>query len=208
MTNVPPEKSATRKSIRSICIVAAFFSAFFAAHGLMMTAQFFHDQIPAGRIESIVDHTKSGPRLHLDNGQEVVFPAIVLFKQPKPMQLVAGDQVSKQRGTFAYLVNGNPLTNIKWIMHYWLLPGRLVFTLGAYLLLGGIFVLKYQRTPLADLLPSDTDPKRPRKVRTLPMQLMILVVSWLVLVIIVTLLFSCVSGCLFAMGRLLALMSP
>src|SRR4051794_40343672 len=158
--------SGPRWLLRGICLVAAFPSAFFAAHGVLMSGQILNDAIPAGRVEAILGHAKTGPRLRLEHGQEVVFPYWALYAPSVPVQLAVGDQVEKRRDSFAYVVNGMVLTDLHWVLRNWLLPVYLLVPLGAYLIVGTVYVLKYGRAPLADLIWSDADPKCPRRPRT------------------------------------------
>src|SRR5258706_14917313 len=121
MTGTTPTKqrqtlSGPRWLLRGICLVVAFPSAFFAAHGVLMSGQILNDSIPAGRVEAILGHAKTGPRLRLENGQEAVFPYWALYAQSVPVQLAVGDQVEKRRDSFAYVVNGMVLTDLHWVL--------------------------------------------------------------------------------------------
>ena len=82
--------------------MAALFSAFFAAHGLVMTGQFLDDEIRAGTVESVLDPGKAGRRLRLEDGRVVVFTGQVLLLQPRPVRLSAGDRVEKRRDSLVY----------------------------------------------------------------------------------------------------------
>jgi hypothetical protein len=196
-----PEMSASRWLLRALCIVATFFSACFAAHGVLMTGQFLNDDIPAGKIEAITGHTKTGPKLRLDTGREAVFSDQVLFQQPKPVELRVGDLVEKRRVSFVYVVNGTALTDWRWVLQNWLLPVRLLVPLGAYVIGGAIYVLAYRRTPLGDCVWSETDPKRPRRPRTRAGMIAAMLVTWLVGSGLVTTAFGCMAGCLFGIGK-------
>jgi hypothetical protein len=149
-TDPQQTKFGPRWVLRGVCVVATFYSCFFAAHGLLMTGQFLNDEIPAGRIEAILGTTKTGPRLRLDNGKEVVFSSMALFQQPKPVELAVGDRVEKRADSTVYLVNGKPLTNLAWLLHNWLIPTHLLVTLGVYLVAATAYVLIYGRTPIGD----------------------------------------------------------
>jgi hypothetical protein len=193
--------SASRWLLRALCIAATFFSAFFAAHGVLMTGQFLNDEIPAGTIEAITGHTKAGPKLRLDSGREAVFSSQVLFQQAKAIELKPGDRVEKRRDSFVYLVNGTALTDLNWILSNWLLPVRLLVPLGAYVIAGTIYVLAYKRTPLGDCFWADADPKRPHRPHTRPGMIAAMLVAWLVVFGLVTTVFGCMSGCLFGIGK-------
>jgi hypothetical protein len=202
MTDDPPQgPSALRRLLRGVCAFATFFSAFFAAHGLLMTAQFLNDDIPAGRIEAILGTTKSGLRLRLDNGREVVFSNVPLFQRQTPLRLAFGDRVEKRPDSLVYVVNGTPITGFGWVLREWLLPVRLIVPLAAYLLVGTVYVLKYRRTPLGDLAWRDADPKRPRRPRSRPGMIAAVFATWLAVAVLETTIFGCMSGCLFGVGK-------
>jgi hypothetical protein len=192
---------AIRRPLRGICVVATFFSAFFAAHGALMTGQFLNDDIPAGKIEAITGHTKMGPKLRLDNGREAVFSDQVLFQQSKPVELKVGDQVEKRRDSFLYIVNGTALTDLRWVLQNWLLPVHLLVPLGGYVIAGVIYVLAYKRTPLGDCVWSDTDPRRPLRPRTRAGMITAMLVTWLLVFGLVTTAFGCIGGCFSGIGK-------
>jgi hypothetical protein len=196
-----PEMSATRWLLRGLCVVATFYSAFFAAHGVLMTGQFLNDEVRAGKIEAITGYTKMGPKLRLDTGREAVFSGQVLFQQSNPVELKVGDRVEKRRDSFVYIVNGTALTDLRWVLQNWLLPMRLLVLIGTYVIAGTAYVLAYKRTPLGDCVWSDADPKRPRYPRTRASLIATTLVTWLVVFGLVTTAFGCISGCLSGIGR-------
>ncbi|HZN63955.1 MAG TPA: hypothetical protein VFB66_01555 [Tepidisphaeraceae bacterium] len=196
-----PEVSAGRWLLRALYVVATFFSAFFAAHGVLMTGQFLNDEIPAGKIEAITGHTKIGPKLRLDTGREAVFSSQVLFQQAKPVELKPGDRGEKRRDSFVYIVNGSALTDLRWVRQNWLLPVRLLVPLVAYVIVGTVYVLAYKRTPLGDCVWSDADPKRPRRPRTRAGLITAMLLTWLIVFGLVTTAFGCMAGCLSGIGK-------
>ena len=197
----PPAPPPFRLLLRGVCVVAAFFSTIFAAHGVLMTGQFLDDRIPAGTVVAVLGTTKTGPRLRLDNGEEVVFSNQVLFQQPNPVVIAVGDHVEKRRDSFAYVVNGTALTGTSWVVRHWLLPVHLVVLAGAYLLAGTVYVLKYGRTPLGDSVWPDADPARPRRPRTRAGMICAMAMTWLLIAGLATAAFGCMGGCLGAVGR-------
>src|SRR5215204_4965467 len=118
----PEPADSDRRVLRGIYSVAMLFSAFSAAHSVLITGQCLNDEIPAGRIHAIIGHSKMGPRLRLDNGHEAVFWSQVLYRQAEPVKLKIGDQVEKQRDSFVYTVNGIALTDMRWGLANLLLP--------------------------------------------------------------------------------------
>jgi hypothetical protein len=197
----PELRDLIRRLLRGICVVATFFSAPFAAHGVLMTGQFLNDEIPAGRIDAISGYTKIGPKLRLDSGQEAVFPGQVLFQQAKPVEIKVGDRVEKRRNSPVYFVNGTPLTDVRWVLENWLLPVRVLAPLGVYLIVGTIYVLAYKRTPLGDCVWADADSKRPRRPRTRVGMIVATLVAWLAVAGLATMVFGCIEGCLVGIGK-------
>jgi hypothetical protein len=196
-----PVLSATRWLLRGLCIIATFYSAFDAAHGILTTVQILNDEIPAGRIVAITGHSKVGPEIRLDSGREAVFFNQALYQQPRPIELKVGDQVEKRRDSLVYRVNGVALTDLGWVLDHWLLPLRLLVPLAVYLTAGTIYVLAYQRTPLGDCLWSDADPERPHRPRTRAGRVMAMLVGWLIVVGFETVAFACIAGCLSGIGK-------
>ena len=188
-------RDVVRHLLRRICAAAVSISALFAGHGVMVARQFLKDEIPAGRIEAISRGTKSGPMLRLDTGLDVVFSGDVLLQQVEPVKLVVGDRVEKRRDSFRYVVNGTALTDVRWVLRNWLLPVRVVVPLGAYLVLGTVYVLAYRRTPLGDVW-FDADVKRPRRPRTRAGMVVTTFLVWPFAAGLVTAALGCMVGCL------------
>jgi hypothetical protein len=197
----PELRDLWRRVLLGTCLVAIVFSAFFAAHGVLMTMQIVDAEIPAGRIDAIVGQTKSGPRLLLDNGREVIFSSSALFEQPTPVKLAVGDRVEKQRGSLVYVHNGKRLTDFAWVRRTWLLPAQVLVPLGAYLVVTTGYVVAYRRTPLGDWLWADASEKRPHRPRTRVGMIAAAVVVWLAVALFMTALFGCIGGCLSGIVR-------
>ena len=201
--NEPQARGSIRRRVLcGVCVVAALFSGFFATHGLLMTRRLLNDEVPPGRIESILGRTKAGPRLRLDNGQEDVFLDVVLFQQPQPVHLAVGDHVEKQRGSLVYVVNGTALTDVRWVLRNWLLPVRVLAPLAAYLFVGAGYVLAYGRTPFGDLVWSHVE-QRPRRPRTRGGMILAVFASWVVVALLLTTVFGCITGCLSGVAKAL-----
>ena len=71
--NEPELRELIRRVLRGTCIVAAFISAAFAAHGVVMTLQILNDEVPAGKVAFILGETKMGTRVRLENGGKAAF---------------------------------------------------------------------------------------------------------------------------------------
>lgn len=195
--------TVTRWWLRAICFVTTFFSAFFAAHGVLMTGQFLDDEIRPGRIESIAGYTKSGIRLRLENGQEVVFPTAALDDQPRLIELKPGDAIEKRRDSLEYVLNGVPITDTCFVVWNWLLPLRVLVPLTAYLLAGIAYVLMYRSTPLGDRAWSN-DSERPsasRRPRTRGGMIIVVLATWLAATIFFTIVFGCFMTCLGGVAK-------
>jgi hypothetical protein len=198
----PERLTLPRVVLRAVCVVATFFSAFFASHGLLMAGQFLDDEILPGRIESTAGYTKTGVRLRLQNGQEVVFPDAVRYGHAEPVKLNPGDHVEKRRDTLEYRVNGVLLTDARWVVWHWLLPLRVLVPLTAYLMAGIAYVVAYRRTPFGDSTWGN-DPERPRRPRTRCGMIIAVFATWLAATLFWTIIFGCFTGCLGAIGRAL-----
>lgn len=193
----PELRDLSRWLLRLICGAAALLSAFIAGHGVLMTLQILNDAIPAGRIEAVLGQTKTGMRLRLDGGREVVFSNLALFRRTKPVVLAVGNRVEKQYGSCVYLVNGTKLTDLSWVVREFLLPPLVFVPLGIYVLLGSAFVLAYGRTPWGDSIWRDADPNRPHWPRTRGGLLAALIAGWLLVLVLIIVFFTVVQGCLF-----------
>jgi hypothetical protein len=192
----PPRLSATRWVLRATCVVATFYSASFASHGLLMTGQILSDEFPSGKVQSIEGHTKTGTRVRLESGREIVFSNLV------PVRIAVGDHIAKRRESAAYVVNGTPRTDVRWLLREWLLPMRVTIPLVAYLIAGTTYALKYRRTPLGDCAWSDTDPQRPRRPRTRRGLVAAVALTWLLICLLETaLLGGCAWGCLRGISK-------
>ena len=117
----PPPPSSARVVLRFVCFLTAVFSAFFAAHGVLMTFQFLDDDVPAGTVVSLADRTKAGQRVRLDTGQTALFRDAISDAR-LPVRLSPGDRYEKRGGTVTYLVNGRPITGPAWLVREWLVP--------------------------------------------------------------------------------------
>src|SRR5688500_3458618 len=98
-TSAPPSRlppSFVRVALRFVCFLTAVFSAFSAAHGVLMTFQFLDDDVPAGTVVSVLQPVKVGQRVRLDTGQEAVFRDAVSNAQPTPVRLSPGDRYEKR----------------------------------------------------------------------------------------------------------------
>ena len=203
--NPPPSepelRELWRRVLRGVCLVAIVFSAFFAAHGVLMTMQIVDVEIPPGRIEAIDRQTKSGPRLRLDNGHEVVFSSSALFEQPTPVELAVGDRVEKQRGSLVYVLNGKRLTDFAWVLRTWLLPPHVLVPLSADMVVATGYVLAYRRTPLGDWLWADAEAKRPSRPRTRVGMIAVMALAWVAVALFMTAVFGCIGGCLSGIVR-------
>ena len=186
---IEPEVLFIRRVLRGICVVTTFFSAFFAASGLQMAAQLVEDEVPAGKVESILGQTKTRTRVQLENGPEAQISKLV------PVRIAVGDHIAKRRDSFDYVVNGKAVTDFSWVLHNWLLPLHLLIPLGVYLLVGTIYVFSYRRTPLGEQIwPDDKNP--PRRPRTRAGMILVLCASWLAAVMLVAVFFGCIGGCI------------
>ena len=202
--NEPELRGLVRRLLCGLCLATALGSAFPAAGNILLTGQILNDEIRGGIVESVVRHTKSGPRLRLDTGEEVVFSNIALYRRPTPIVLAVGDRIEKHRDSCVYIVNGRGITDVSWLVHEVLVPWPLLIPIGAYVLLGTAFVLSYRRTPLGECIWSNTDPNRPRRPTTRAALLVLLGVNWLILLIVMVIGFGCISGCLSGIGKLVS----
>jgi hypothetical protein len=167
-----------------------------------MTGQLLNDDIPAGKVEAILKQTKSGPRLLLDNGREVVFSSAALYDQPERTPLAVGDRVEKHHESCVYFVNGRAITDVSWVLRRWLMPVHMLIPLLTYMLIGTIYACTYGHTPLGDCVWSVADPKRPHRPRTRAGLIIAVFLSWFLAAGLATALFGCMGGCLSGIGAL------
>jgi hypothetical protein len=172
--------------LRVAVVVAAFFSGFAAAHGVMMTAQHLAKEIPPGTITR-VEPARGGYRVTLDSGAIAHVPVDVLTTTGRVIELKPGMAVAKRVGSLTYLIGGEARGGVLWALRHWLLPAGVTLPLAIYFVLSWLLVFRA------------SEHRRHIVVEALVVPLVRWVAITLGLLIALSLLVGCVVGC----GRLL-----
>jgi hypothetical protein len=204
-TNLSPrEKLAiealNRYALRGVCVFFAFFAIELAVLGVEITALILVDNIPAGVVQSISEG-KHGYLLQFDSGREANIPYRALSQKRKRINLAVGDRVEKKPDSATYFINGRAVTDRRWLLREILMPTGLLVLLGIYLLLGGVYAVKYRRSPIGDLFRAeDTTIPPPSPIRVAG-AFCALVCTWLALALPIAFFFGCFAASVVGLLR-------
>ena len=129
------------RALRVAVIVAAVVSAFAAARGLVMTAEHYFKEIPAGTITR-VDPASGGYRVMLDSGAAANVKGDILKTTGRPIALRPGMPLAKRVGSLTYSIGGESRGGLLWALRQWLLPARVTLPLVVYIVLSWLLAFR------------------------------------------------------------------
>jgi hypothetical protein len=138
--------------------------------------------------------------LVFNDGTKADLSRQVLENQPELITLAVGDRLEKQWGSATYSINGKAVTDRHWIISRFLFSPQVMVTLGAYSVLGLLYVILYQRMPLFGK-PSAAAMTGERSFRAFAKALSQLVCAWIGLVVLLAILLIAFFGCLSSVAR-------
>ena len=186
----PPEGFDVARLLRGVAFVACLASAFFAGHGIVMTAQHLIKEIGPG-VVARTEPTKGGTRVILQDGTTGSVGGDILYDTGPQIVPRPGMRIEKRGGTLTYRFDGQRRGGIAWTLRHWLLPARVTFPLAVYFVLSWLLVLRA------------TQHRWPILVELIVLPLL----KWIALTIGLLAILSAIAGCAAGCFQLLFRMS-